>query len=189
MLILGLLLAAAALVVFGYMLFGTQDLDPLQIDLGVFTVELTPMHLYLLGAATLVVLVLGLLFLTLGLRAQRRRRREVKELRAAVRDGEAGSGRGVAPEPETAVGRDRHAGRGTPPGRAGDAPYERDVTGHRPDDAPPPRPGSGPGGTPPPSPQGTGPGGAPAPPRGSSSDVALPSDYPRDDGTTGTTRP
>lgn len=184
MLILGLLLMAVALVVFGYLLFGTQDLDPLQIDLGVFTVHLTPMHLYLLGAATLVVLVLGLLFLTLGLRAQRRRRREVKELRAAVREGEAGSG-GVAPAAGAAPGRDRHVGRDTAPGRADEAPYEREVAGHRSDDAPPPPPGSPPPGSPPP---GTDPGAAP-PPQGSSSDVALPSDHPHRGGASGTTRP
>lgn len=84
MLILGLLLIVVALVVFGYLFLGTRDLEPLQIDLSVFTVELTPLHLFLLGAGTLVVLVLGLLFLTLGLRASRRRRHEVKELRKAV---------------------------------------------------------------------------------------------------------
>ena len=90
MLILGLLLIIVALVVFGYLFFGTSDLEPLQIDLGVFTVELTPLHLFLLGAATLVVLVLGLLLLTLGLRASRRRQREVKELRKAVEQRPAG---------------------------------------------------------------------------------------------------
>lgn len=87
MLILGLLLIAAALVVFGYMFFGTSDLPSLDIDLGVFTVQLTPLHLYLLGAATLVVLALGLLALAAGMKAARRRRQEVKELRKAVRDG------------------------------------------------------------------------------------------------------
>lgn len=88
MLILGILLIAVALVVFGYMFLGTRDLQAMDIDLGVFTVELTPLHLYLLGAATLVVLTLGLLLLAAGLRASRRRRHEVKELRKAVHDGE-----------------------------------------------------------------------------------------------------
>lgn len=84
MLILGILLVIVALVVFGFLFLGTSDLEPLQIDLGIFTVELTPLHLFLLGAATLVLLVLGLLFLSLGLRASRRRRLEVKELRKEV---------------------------------------------------------------------------------------------------------
>lgn len=177
MLILGLLLAAAALVVFGYMLFGTRDLDPLQIDLGVFAVKLTPMHLYLLGAATLVVLVLGLFFLTLGLRAQRRRRREVKELRAAVHQGDtappathARDTRGprghrpqttAEPTPGTdpnRSGHDRTAPDRPVPGQppAGPASYEHDVRGGPADPAaaPPDSPGRG-------------------------QDVSLPSDYPR----------
>ncbi|WP_256838545.1 hypothetical protein [Ornithinimicrobium faecis] len=179
MLILGLLLAVAALVVFGYMLFGTQDLSPLQIDLGVFTVELTPMHLYLLGAATLVVLVLGLLFLTMGLRAQRRRRREVKELRAAVRDGGTDTGRTGRreappveqrhsdPVPSSPTSEDRPRPGGSDPGSAhpGSAPYERDVPDNRGAESPS------------------------SPPRDPGPDVALPGDYPRDDTTPGTHRP
>ncbi|WP_162802170.1 hypothetical protein [Ornithinimicrobium murale] len=164
MLILGLLLTAAALIVFGYMLFGTQDLDPLRIDLGVFAVELTPMHLYLLGAATLVVLVLGLFVLTLGLRAQRRRRREVKELRAAVRDGDTGrrSTREDPPRqhpadhPERPVEDQRQPAPGS---------YERDVPAGSAGQAPPP------------------------PPQEGTHDVALPSDYPRDGTTPGGDRP
>lgn len=92
MLILGILLIIVALVVFGYMFFGTSDLPAMDIDLGIFTVQLTPLHLYLLGAATLAVLALGLLTLFAGLRASRRRRHEVKELRKAVRDGDAPRG-------------------------------------------------------------------------------------------------
>lgn len=125
MLILGLLLIVVAAVVFGYMFWGTDDLAPLDIDLGVFTVQLTPLHLYLLGAATLVVLVLGLLALATGLRASRRRRKEVKELRKAVHDGGTDYGRRTnAREPVAAPVeqpvRDQR--------RANDpAPYEREV--------------------------------------------------------------
>lgn len=86
MLVLGLLLIVVAAVVFGYMFFATKDLEPMDIDLGVFTVELTPLHLYLLGAATLALLALGLMALAAGMRASRRRHQEVKELRKAVRD-------------------------------------------------------------------------------------------------------
>lgn len=104
MLILGLLLVAAALVVFGYMFFGTSDLTPLDVDLGVFTVELTPLHLYLLGAATLVVFGLGLMALAAGLKASRRRRQEVKELRKAVREsGTDYSGRDARQQDRTPV--------------------------------------------------------------------------------------
>ncbi len=86
MLVLGILLTAAALVVFGFLFFGTRNLPSLQVDLGVLTVELTPLQLYLLGAATLVVLVLGLMVLGIGLRRSRRQRKEVRDLRQAVRD-------------------------------------------------------------------------------------------------------
>lgn len=125
MLILGLLLIVVAGVVFGYMFLGTNDLGPLDIDLGVFTVQLTPLHLYLLGAATLVVLALGLMALAAGMRASRRRRHEVKELRKAVRDGGTDHGRRSdarepLPAPVEQPVRDRS--------RADDpAPYEREV--------------------------------------------------------------
>ncbi|WP_109470918.1 hypothetical protein [Ornithinimicrobium cavernae] len=177
MLILGLLLIAAALVVFGYMFFGTRDLEPLRVDLGIFTVELTPLHLYLLGAATLVVLVLGLLALAAGLRASRRRRREVKDLRRAVREGgldqDRGRDRGTAdryPEPAPPAAEDSSYG-----GRHGDvrsrdtgayddtgeyggtASYEREVPGSSPGDAT----------------------GEPSPHQGQR-DVALPGDYTPD---------
>lgn len=143
MLILGILLIIAALVVFGYMFLGTNDLDAMDIDLGIFTVQLTPLHLYLLGAATLIVLVLGLLALAAGMRAARRRRREVKELRKAVRDGGPEHDR----RDERAADRrddaelddgptDRPAERHDPvappvddPHRTASTPYEREVAG------------------------------------------------------------
>lgn len=81
MLVIGILLLIVALVVFGFLWFGTEGLAPIEVDLGVFTASLSPLQLFLLGAATLVVLVLGLVCLVLGLRAARRRRKEVRELR------------------------------------------------------------------------------------------------------------
>ena len=143
MLILGLLLIVVAAVVFGYMFFGTSDLEPLDIDLGVFTVQLTPLHLYLLGAATLVILALGLVSLAAGMRASRRRRHEVKELRKAVREGGTDHGRRdreAVPAPadetrvdrtrvdETRVDQSRTEGSRTDGSWANDsAPYEREV--------------------------------------------------------------
>lgn len=186
MLILGLLLIVAAAVVFGYMFFGTSDLEPLDIDLGVFTVQLTPLHLYLLGAATLVVLALGLLALAAGMRTSRRRRQEVKELRKAVRDGGPDHGRRTgdrdavpAPVDEHRVDHQRtdqsRTGRsGTGRSPAHDpVPYERQV----PHD-------------------GAGYQAAPSDSQAARSDdpeIALPSDYQRDDpdrpaGTDGTRR-
>ncbi|MCK0113136.1 hypothetical protein MWU75_13380 [Ornithinimicrobium sp. F0845] len=165
MLILGLALVIVALVVFGYLFFGTSDLEPLQIDLGVFTVELTSLQLYLLGAATLVVLVLGLLLATMGLRASRRRQREVKELRKAVEE--------RPPRDASPVERDR-------------APHDTDRASHDTDRAPydrevppPPAPAS--------SDVRSGSGSPTTAPRGSStvdedhSSIDLPSDHRSDD--------
>lgn len=84
MLVLGILLIVLALIVFGFMYFGTMDLPSMEIDLGIITVQLTPLGLYIAGAVTLIVLAVGLQLLFLGLRAQRRRHKEVKELRKAV---------------------------------------------------------------------------------------------------------
>ncbi len=84
MLILGLILIIIALVVIGYMWFGTAELDAIPIDLGVFTVQLTPLYIFLLGGAALLVLALGAVTLSSGLRRQSRKRREVKDLRRQV---------------------------------------------------------------------------------------------------------
>lgn len=182
MLILGLLLIVAAAVVFGYMFFGTSDLAPLDIDLGVFTVQLTPLHLYLLGAATLAVLALGLMALAAGMRASRRRRQEVKELRKAVRDGGTDYGRRTedrdavpARADEPSAGHQSTDRPRTDRSRANDpVPYEREV----PHD-------------------GAGYQAAPSDSQAARSDdpqIALPSDYQRDDpdgparGTDGTRR-
>lgn len=86
MLVLGIILVLLAVVCFGYLWFGTQSLPATDVDLGVFLVSLTPLQLYLLGAATLVILVVGLALLAAGTRASARRRREVKTLRKQVHD-------------------------------------------------------------------------------------------------------
>ncbi len=84
MLILGLILIIIALVVIGYMWFGTAELGAIPIDLGVFTVQLTPLYIFLLGGAALLVLALGAVILSSGLRRQSRKRREIKDLRKQV---------------------------------------------------------------------------------------------------------
>ncbi len=84
MLILGLILIIIALVVIGYMWFGTAELGAIPIDLGVFTVQLTPLYIFLLGGAALLVLALGAVTLSSGLRRQSRKRKEVKDLRRQV---------------------------------------------------------------------------------------------------------
>ena len=84
MLILGLILIIIALVVIGYMWFGTAELGAIPIDLGVFTVQLTPLYIFLLGGAALLVLALGAVMLSSGLRRQSHKRREIKDLRKQV---------------------------------------------------------------------------------------------------------
>ncbi len=93
MLVLGIVLVLVALVAIGYMWFGTQGQAPLAIDLGAFEINLTPLQLFLLGAACLVVLFLGLVLTLSGMRRQAKRRREVKDLRHQVRAQDTVSGR------------------------------------------------------------------------------------------------
>lgn len=81
MLVIGLILVLIALVVVGFMAFGTANLDKVEIDLGVLTANLNPLEIFGLGALCIVVLVLGLLLMFTGLRRQRRKRKELHELR------------------------------------------------------------------------------------------------------------
>lgn len=174
MLILGILFLVIALVVLGFMYFGTNDLQPLDVDLGVFTAQLTPLQLYLLGAATLVVLCFGLLLLTTGLRRQRRRAKEVKELREQVHHREPASPgpRGRTAGPSDTRSDDRIAPVG------GDREVPRAAGGSQPGPGPGPGPGAGPGAGP-----GSGPG--PRPGTGPGHDPGAegrPTRGPRPDG-------
>lgn len=81
MLFIGLILVLLALVTIGYMWFGTTGLDPIEIDLGAFTVTLTPLWIFLLGAASVLVLAIGTAVLVAGLRRRQRQRRELRALR------------------------------------------------------------------------------------------------------------
>jgi hypothetical protein len=79
MLVLGIvlvLLAAGALLA---ALFGGRD-DAADLDLGVLSVETTTMGVFLIGAATLLVFVIGLELIRSGTRRANRRRKERKEL-------------------------------------------------------------------------------------------------------------
>lgn len=82
MLVIGLILILVALVVIGYMLFGTANLDSLEIDLGVMTVSLNPLQIFLLGAISVLILAVGTVLLFSGMRRQRRKRKELHDLRA-----------------------------------------------------------------------------------------------------------
>ena len=55
---------------------------PASIDLNTFEIETTVMWVFLAGALTLLLTVLGLVLLTRGLKKMRRRRSEMRELRS-----------------------------------------------------------------------------------------------------------
>jgi ABC-type nickel/cobalt efflux system permease component RcnA len=82
MLVIGLILILVALVVIGYMAFGTANLESIQIDMGMMTVNLNPLEIFILGAACVLVLAIGAVLLFSGLRRQRRKRKELQDLRA-----------------------------------------------------------------------------------------------------------
>lgn len=81
MLVIGLILVILALVTIGYMWFGTAGLDPVEVDLGAFTMTLSPLWIFLLGAVSVLVLAIGAVLLVAGLRRRQRQRRELRELR------------------------------------------------------------------------------------------------------------
>lgn len=146
MLFIGLFLVLVALVTIGFMWFGTTGLTPVEVDLGVFAATLSPLWLFLLGAASVLVLAVGVALVAAGLRRRQRQRRELKDLRRKAevleRDRAAGDygaparerdrdpaprrepaptdrGSDVAPEPATTGGPDRvvRDDRTPPPGR------------------------------------------------------------------------
>lgn len=111
MLVLGIVLLVVAVVVIGYVSLATIDSATQSIDLWVVSLHLNPFHLFLLGIATAVVLQLGIWFTVWGMRRNRRRERELRELRArdpepqrTARNGDdrsgapaTGTGRGATP--------------------------------------------------------------------------------------------
>lgn len=118
MLVLGIVLLVVAVVVIGYVSLATIDSATQSIDLWVVSLHLNPFHLFLLGIATAVVLQLGIWFTVWGMRRNRRRERELRELRA--RDPEPGR------RPETSEGRGGQAA-GPARGRADTAPTTGDA--------------------------------------------------------------
>lgn len=80
---LGLILVALAVLVLLAVLFGGANL-PTTLDLDVVEVQTTTIGVFLLGCATGLVLLLGLVLMRLGMRRDWRRRRELKRARAVV---------------------------------------------------------------------------------------------------------
>lgn len=89
---IGLILIILAIIVVVYVIFATSGLEPMSIDWGVFTADLTPLQLFFLGAVTILVLALGSVLLSIGLKSQGEKRAEVKRLRKEVKQTHSGEG-------------------------------------------------------------------------------------------------
>src|SRR5680860_238415 len=79
MLVLGLILVLLSVAVLVAALLGGPS-DPVEFDLGVGTFGTTSMTVFLLGAATVLVFVIGLEMTRSGIRREHRRRKEKREL-------------------------------------------------------------------------------------------------------------
>lgn len=79
MLAVGLILVVLATLLLLAALFGGSD-EQIQFDLGPIGLDMTPMVVFLLGAATVLVFVMGLELIRSGVRRARRRRKDTKEL-------------------------------------------------------------------------------------------------------------
>ncbi|MGB3763632.1 MAG: hypothetical protein WA966_10435 [Ornithinimicrobium sp.] len=89
MFVVGAILIVLAIIVVIYVTFATRNLDPLSIDWGPFTAALTPLQLFFLGAASILVLAIGAVMFSIGLRTQGVKRAEVKRLRKEVEKSQA----------------------------------------------------------------------------------------------------
>ncbi len=85
MFVVGAILIVLAIIVVIYVTFATSGLDPLLIDWGPFTAALTPVQLFFLGAVTILVLSIGAVMFSIGLKTQGAKRAEVKQLRKEVK--------------------------------------------------------------------------------------------------------
>jgi cytoskeletal protein RodZ len=120
----GLILIILAIIVVIYVIFATVGLEPMSIDWGVFTADLTPLQLFLLGAVTVLVLAMGSVMLSVGLKTQGEKRAEVKRLRKEVEKSK--ESRSAEAEPTTTPDSPQEAG-STKPAEA-DQPTDKDTT-------------------------------------------------------------
>jgi hypothetical protein len=79
MLVLGIILVILAAGALLAALFGGRD-DAADLDLGVLSIETTTMGVFLIGAATLLIFVIGLELIRSGTRRANRHRKERKQL-------------------------------------------------------------------------------------------------------------
>lgn len=81
MLVVGIVLLVIALVVIGYVSLATIGMPTESIDFWIVSVHLNSFHLFLLGIATAIVLQVGIWLTVWGLRRNRRRQHELRDLR------------------------------------------------------------------------------------------------------------
>lgn len=98
MFVIGAILIVLAIIVVIYVTFATRSLDPLTIDWGPFTAALTPLQLFFLGAVTILVLAIGAVMFSIGLKSQGAKRAEVKQLRKEVKAGQTDKPRSTSDE-------------------------------------------------------------------------------------------
>jgi len=130
--------------------FGGSD-GEVQLDVGIVEVSMSPLSVFLVGAASVLLFVCGLELLRSGTRRSLRRRRELKHARAVVADHErrqptegradteeAGSAEGTTPTGEDQITPTGTAADSTAPGEHGRAVDPGTPTGSDPDAGPPP---------------------------------------------------
>ncbi len=89
---LGLILVLLAVIVVIYVLIATGGEPAMKIDWFVFSADITPLGLFLLGAATVLVLSIGSVLLSIGLKRSGAKRAEVKKLRKEVKAKDSSNG-------------------------------------------------------------------------------------------------
>ncbi|MGB7448183.1 MAG: hypothetical protein WA892_03555 [Ornithinimicrobium sp.] len=109
----GLILIILAIIVVIYVIFATSGLEPMSIDWGVFTADLTPLQLFFLGAVTVLVLAIGSVMLSVGLKSQGEKRAEMKRLRKEVEKTHDSSSTGPASTKKSRGNADRHSDSGS----------------------------------------------------------------------------
>lgn len=89
---LGLILVLLAVIIVIYVLIATGGEPAMKIDWFVFSADITPLGLFLLGAATVLVLSIGSVLLSIGLKRSGAKRAEVKKLRKEVKAKDSSNG-------------------------------------------------------------------------------------------------
>ena len=117
MLVLGLILVLiAVLVVLGALAGGN---DPAALDIGPLALNVSVFTVFLIGAATLLVLVVGVALIRSGTRRANQRRREHKQLTRLEKKLDQQQGSGAAPAGDTGSAGNGSAGNagsaGSPP--------------------------------------------------------------------------